>query len=298
MKYNTLRQYWDYNLNTGCIQDRRLFNKTGRSELLGNPIPLSNGIQKQFPHLKPAPCFYDMNRNLKRKRYKKWVWLPDLIHFLYRRFPPTGPLVFQSERRWEYEIAMRQAELDYFKDTGQAEYDSLLDLRPYLIGFDKYSDSPRYRAEDITWFRPVHPYIYWHWRNQSWVLNISHNGKKTTGSYAFDDYIGAVEDLIEIKRRIRGLKPDQIPSDPELSQYQTDLFRVLPRSQSTRATANGLRRPETRIEALWRFADEQRLQDEMRAGEKHVADYNPLLDHEVSALRNRLLEDDIPLEDL
>lgn len=257
MKYNTLRQYYDYHPHSGFIVDRRQSRKIGSPQVLGQQVQLTFKIQKQFPHLGYQPRFIDLNQGLQRKRYSDLLWLPDLIHFLYFKSRPVGPLIYRGDKRHEYERWMADAEAKYHAHTRNTTYDALADLHNHM---PPISNEEHLRIDNLMWFKPVHPYIYWHWQAQRWTLQFRHRGRRLSKSYPFDQYIYAVSDLMTILAKIRGIDHDDYDDDPDLRTLSARLLPFYPRSQSARAAALDVRRPETLVEALWRAADELHLQ--------------------------------------
>jgi hypothetical protein len=296
MKFNTLRQYFEYHAWSGFLIDRRATRLHGTPQVFGQQIPFELGIQKQFPHLKYQARFINQNLNLKRKRYTKLFWLPDLIHFLYFKSPPVGPLIYQGEKRYEYEEWLKKAEADRAEHIGEFAYRRLDELTDFM---PSPSREEHYKIENLSWFAPRHPRIYWHWRAQRWRLQLYYNGRRASKSYAFDDYVDAAADLIQILAKIRNVPLDRLNDDPDLAALEQRLLPLLPRSQSARATALGIRRPETRIEALWRAQDEQLLHRFLDNDElPYISEFDAQEDHAVQAMASSIASDGVEEVDL
>lgn len=270
MKYNTLRRRFEYRPGSGFIYDRYESRKHKHDRALGMQIPFEMDIQKQFPHFGFIDRFIDLNRNLQRKRWRTTMWLPDFIHIIHFRMPPPGPVVYREEKRHEYEDIMRKTEMAWYDAHGTLEYPSLKALEPYVPPRER---EEHYKIFNLSWFKPPHPYIYWNWRNQTWhIKRTPAPGKVYSKTYQFDEYIYAVADLCRIAQAI---------GDPRLEEYRTLNIPLLPRSQSARARSLGLRRPETRIEALWRATDETI----MRTG---FEEYDPAEHYAVARMADEL----------
>lgn len=270
MKYNTLRRKFRYNPITGRITDLKMTQKTGIHHLLGDPQKLKIRKSVQFPHLGYRPHFWDLDQNHRRKRHKELIWIPDLIHWLYHRKAPTGPLVYLSDKWYEYHEYTSELEQKLYDATGSPQYETLRDLEPYTYGgFSELHFKIRY----LTWFRPIHPFIYWNWRRSSWTLGISIDGRRISKYYPFDQYVDAASQVVHLLAKRRGVPRDRYRSDPLLDRLLTATMPLLPRSQSARATAMGVRRPETRIEALWRYVTDQHIRRTYELGD--TPDFDP-----------------------